>query len=144
MAAATGRSAEIPLIDGHTHCFSPDVAAILTGVMDRCNLRAFNVCGIVCRGGLSSIQNPLALLLKLLHPGTVYACGGLCYKLPPRTKSNFDPLGQAKRLMALGFDGIKMIEGKPTAYKFTGIAMNDPVYDEYYSWIQAERIPVVF
>jgi len=142
--AATDRSVEIPLIDGHTHCFSPEVAEVLVDVMEKCKLRAFNVCGIVCRGGESIIQNHLALTLKLRHPGKVYACGGLRYKLPAQTKANFDPLGQAKRLIELGFDGIKMIEGKPTAYEFLGIAMNDPVYDEYYGWLEEKQVPVVF
>jgi len=135
---------EIPLIDGHTHCFSREVLSLLAKVMDQCRLDAFNVCAIVCRGGSSLCQNHLALLAKLTYPGRVYACGGLFHGPAAMAGDGLDLPGQAKRLMELGFDGIKMLEGKPSTYKQLGLAMNDPAYDAYYDYLQAGGIPVVW
>jgi len=139
-----GNENELPLIDGHSHSFTMDVAGNLVGVMERLDLKAFNVCAICHIGGARIAQNPLCLMLKLMHPGKVYACGGLMHKPPGRAKEASDLRSQAERLISLGFDGIKMLEGKPTAYKKLGIPLNDPIYDEYYSWVVSQQIPVVF
>ena len=138
------REKKLPLIDGHTHCFTMDMVDNLVGVMQQLGLKAFNICGICHTGGARISQNPLCLMLKLMYPGKVYACGGLFHKLPGQTGGTFDLRGQAERLMSLGFDGIKMIEGKPTAYKALGIPLNDPAYDDYYGWVESQQIPVVF
>lgn len=135
---------DIPLIDGHAHLFSRDVMPRITDVMARCNLAGINIAAIVARGGPSVVQNALALLMKLKWPAKVYACGGLYYGLPGQSKEGLDLAGQAKRLMEVGFDGVKMIEGKPTVYKLLGICLNDPVYDEYYGYLELQGIPVLF
>ena len=134
----------IPLIDSHTHCGTEQEVGVLTGVMDELKLKACMVCAICYGAGDQTISTPLALLLKLSRPGQIYASGGLFYKLPGQRKMNLDLPGQAAKLMSLGFDGMKMLQGKPTAYREIGIPMNAPVYDEYYAFLQAERIPVVF
>lgn len=135
---------DLPLIDGHTHCFTMEVVDNLVSVMKRLRLKAYNNCAICHTGGARISQNPICLMLKLMHPGKVYACGGLFYKLAGQTKDTLDLRGQAERLIGLGFDGMKMIEGKPTAYKELGIPLNDSVYDDYFGWLQDRQIPVVF
>jgi predicted TIM-barrel fold metal-dependent hydrolase len=135
---------DIPLIDSHTHCHNQAEATVLERAAERLGLKAFTVCGICYAGGRSTVANPLALQLKIANPGRVYACGGLFYKLPGRKLTGGDLVAQARRLGELGFDGVKMIQGKPTAYKAIGIPLNDPVYRDYYAYLQAERVPVVF
>jgi len=135
---------DVPLIDGHSHCPRPEISDILTGIMDRLDLKAFTICAVCYAGGKSTQANPLALLNKLARPGKVYACGGLFHKLPGRDKGQLDLLGQARGLMSLGFDGIKMLHGKPTAYKDIAMPTNDPVYDDCYTWLQAESVPIIF
>jgi predicted TIM-barrel fold metal-dependent hydrolase len=135
---------DIPLIDGHTHCNSQAEAAVLEATAERLGLKAFTVCPICHAGGRSTIANPLALQLKIANPGRVFACGGVFYKLPGRELTADDLLDQVRRLGELGFDGVKMLHGKPTAYKAIGIPMNDPIYNGYCAYLQAERVPVVF
>jgi predicted TIM-barrel fold metal-dependent hydrolase len=88
-------------------------------------------------------QNALALLFKARHPRTTYAFGGLSYNFPGRTNEQLDYAEQAQRLLALGFDGIKMIEGKPSMRKVTHLALSAPAYDRFYSLLESRQVPVL-
>jgi predicted TIM-barrel fold metal-dependent hydrolase len=46
--------------------------------------------------------------------------------------------------MALGFDGLKLVEGKPTVRRLTGIALDSPLYDGMYSLLAESRFPLLF
>lgn len=46
-------------------------------------------------------------------------------------------------LWSLGVDGMKMIEGKPDYRRHTGLALNDPIYDMYYSWCSDNAVPIL-
>ena len=51
---------------------------------------------------------------------------------------------QAVRLKQLGFDGMKMLEGKPDTRKMTSLPLDSSVYDKYFSYLEAESIPVTY
>lgn len=80
-------------------------------------------------------QNALGILFKLLDPAH-YAFGGMHYRFP------YDFGEELDALWALGFDGIKMIENKPTERRRLGYAQNDSRYDALYS--RAEELDVPF
>ena len=132
-----------PITDGHVHLTSHrgiDALLELSGAagIDRIN--------IVCVPGTPERSldcNSAAMLAKALHPQTVYIFGGLQYGLgEPATAQGLRR--QAEELQAAGCDGIKMLEGKPSTRKRIPYRMDDPVYDEYYAFLQDAGFPVVW
>ena len=63
-------------------------------------------------------QNALGIAFKLLSPNH-YAFGSLHYRFP------YDFAEEARQLWEIGFDGIKMIENKPTERKRLGYPVPD-------------------
>lgn len=49
---------------------------------------------------------------------------------------------QAEEYAAAGYDGMKMLEGYPSMRKAMGIPLCDKVYDDYYSFLEENNIPV--
>jgi hypothetical protein len=43
----------------------------------------------------------------------------------------------------MGFDGIKMIEGKPSMRKVTHLPISAPVYDRFYALLESNRVPLL-
>lgn len=81
-------------------------------------------------------QNALGIAFKLLSPDH-YAFGSLHYRFP------YDFAEEARQLWDIGFDGIKMIENKPTERKKLGYRQDDPRYDSFYRTLQSLDIPVL-
>ncbi len=79
-------------------------------------------------------QNALALLFKCLDPWH-YAFGGLHYRF------GYDFAEEVRELWELGFDGIKMIENKPTERKRLGYRQDDARYDGMYTLAEELGIP---
>ena len=125
------------IIDAHLHIrkLSENFAPLHT-LAKRLNYDKFAVLSLQCMGDL--LQNLCCALCKIIYPGMAYAFGGFDYK----TKRDF--LAQAKNLRAIGFDGIKMLESKPTARKMLKVAVNDAAYDEFYSYAEETGFPILF
>ena len=81
---------------------------------------------------------------KIRNPSKAYVFGGLYYSAPGARQGRADFAAQARRLLALGADGIKMIEGKPNARKMTGLALDSAVYASFYSFCEKNKVPVLF
>ena len=124
------------IIDAHTHVtgqngdFEP-----LYALAKRLNYDKLTVHSLQCAGRL--LQNHTCALCKLSHPGMTYAFGGLDYL------TGRDYMAQAKNLRAMGFDGIKMLEGKPTTRRMLGMALDDPRYDAFYDYMEETQFPLV-
>ncbi|HOB19679.1 MAG TPA: amidohydrolase family protein [Candidatus Atribacteria bacterium] len=124
----------IPVIDAHFHIMGgADRIELLKKQKERYGYDRVNVLSLEATDGL---QNAKCITYKLMSPGD-YAFAGLSYN------SDEDFLSQAKALYNLGFDGFKMIEGKPGPRKKTGIPLNDSVYDPFYSFCEENGIPVL-
>ena len=102
----------------------------------RLNYEKFTVLSLQCIGDM--LQNLLCALCKITNPGKTYAFGGFDYT------TGRDVLSQAKNLREMGFDGIKMLEGKPTTRKTLKRALCDPMYDDYYSYMEETGFPILF
>lgn len=127
----------IKIIDAHLHIRKLDENfAPLYRLARRLNYDKLAVLSTQCAGNL--LQNLCCALCKITHPDMTYAFGGFDYK------TGRDFLTQAKNLMAMGFDGIKMLEGKPTVRKTLGMALNDAAYDDFYSYAEKTGLPVLF
>ncbi len=88
-------------------------------------------------------QNPLMMLFKLKNPGQVYAYAGLDYYTPKGVEPE-DFLRQVKRFMAMGYDGIKLLEMKPMLLRNLGQAwLSKPCYEEMFGYLEEKQIPVL-
>ena len=135
--------ADIPLIDAHIHMRTIASITNQTNVMEACGLTAVNVLASAAMSGLNINQNVLAALFKVERRGEVYAFGGLHHQRPAVEAAAPDFAGQLRRIRELGFDGIKMIEGKPSIYKMLGTPLNDPLYDRFYALLAEWQFPLL-
>jgi predicted TIM-barrel fold metal-dependent hydrolase len=83
------------------------------------------------------LQNHLCALFKHVNKHRAYAFGGLEYV------SGRDCRTQVENLYNCGFDGIKMLEGKPTARREIKLALDDPSYDPYYNFCEEKGFPIL-
>lgn len=86
-------------------------------------------------------QNILGAILKCENP-KIYTHGSLIYPEFP-ARADYDFLGQAKRLIEMGFDGIKLIETKPNAHKKVGLPICHEAYEEFWDYLERENIHVL-
>jgi predicted TIM-barrel fold metal-dependent hydrolase len=130
-------SEPLEVIDCHVHMRGLSSLVNLEAIRGEAGLAAINLACVPAHGGRNVNQNAAALAFKALHPGCYYAFGGLHYAKP------FDFAAQARRLVAAGCDGIKMIEGKPSVRKHVALALDDPVYLEFFSFLEETRTPLL-
>lgn len=88
-------------------------------------------------------QNPLVMLLKLRNPKNIYAYAGLDYYTPDGIRPK-DFLEQVKEYMAMGYDGIKLLEMKPMLLRNLGQAwLSNPCYREMFAWLEEKQVPIL-
>ncbi|MGI6337125.1 MAG: amidohydrolase family protein [Eubacteriales bacterium] len=87
------------------------------------------------------VSNVLGLLQKLRDP-SVYVFASLEHP-ETGTASAESLLEQVKMYHAVGFDGVKMIEGKPNVRLRTGVPLDDAVYEPMLGFLEAHDIPVL-
>jgi predicted TIM-barrel fold metal-dependent hydrolase len=129
MPAATQR-----IIDGHVHLTTLDAIDGFAAIGKASGVSALAV-ACICEG--DQRVNLLGLLAKALAPADTFVMGGLDHAAPA------DFAAQARRVMALGGDGIKMIEGKPTSRKTVGLPLNASDYDGLYRYLEAEGVALL-
>jgi predicted TIM-barrel fold metal-dependent hydrolase len=136
--------APIPVVDGHIHFPHPELAEDLVTVMERTGLARAN---LVAVPDLQTInQNPALIHFKAHHPGRAYVCGALDY-----AQMWADPVrapevlaAQIATLKAIGFDGLKLVEGKPTVRRLLAMPFDGPQYAGMWAALEEQRFPVVF
>ncbi len=136
---------DLPLTDCHVH-MRGDMVSVenLHGVMDACGYDAMALMCIALRDDRGLKTSLLGLLFKALYPGKVYAFGGLRHPESGDVPDARPYAEQARHLVEMGCDGIKLIEGKPTIRKMLGRPLDDPRYDDFYSYLEEESVPVLF
>ncbi len=127
-------------IDSHIHLYSwfNDKGVNFFDGLDlfqqNCGAKAVNIC-CLSQGEYGDVGNNIMSALYKLHNPTAFAYGGLIYPSHPVKKPfpvGMDLLTQYKELMEIGFDGIKLIETKPTTHKILGLKINDECYDDFF------------
>lgn len=90
-------------------------------------------------------QNVVGLFLKKTFSPNAYAFAGLEHPtaIYDKKKVGEDFLNQAKTYMAVGFDGIKMLEGYPSIVKNWNLGVDDCVYDRFYAYMEENGFPIV-
>lgn len=88
-------------------------------------------------------QNILGILYKALYPGRLFCYAGFDYYKPSGVDGT-DLERQAREYAAMGFDGIKMVELKPTVYRnLGGVRLGGPRYDGMFSFLEESGMPVL-
>lgn len=109
------------------------------------NLASLNICALPLKE-TAIANNIMCALYKLAHPNT-YAHGAFEHFIKPLTEDveqGTDLVTQYHELMEIGFDGIKLIEGKPTALKPLGGDFNHPALDRVYAEMEKDGTHIVF
>ena len=107
-------------------------------------LHALNICVVptVQRNVCNNVQSAL---YKIAHPGT-YAHGGLDHIKWPISEDmpeGMDLVTQYRELMEIGFDGIKMLEAKPSHHKRNGSNLNTPPLERVFAEIEKDSTHLV-
>ena len=135
---------KLPIIDGHLHVwkgYQPDQiwdTLKLSGVQ-RCNALSLN--NFEAGGTL----NEEALYFKKASNGLAYAFGSLDYSVHLQGGGMYpeDLVLQAGQLKALGYDGIKMWEGKPLAYITLPEPLDGGFFDPFFAWVEENGFPII-
>ena len=148
---------DLPIADSHFHLTSPmppeTCARLIRGYMDYFGCRRVMLLGLPhsARAAATDPANNLRVLyLKDLLNGEqrrdggdrrVYASGGLFHFFDGRDSAD-GFLRQAEALYAMGFDGVKLLLGKPEIRLRLGKPLDDPVFDPFYRFCEEKRFPV--
>lgn len=132
---------KFPVTDSHIHMYSEkDEAAIRKAAQEggysRYTLLSSSFMPQTAPGNLS------VLWAKEKNRGTVYGYAGL--HMPEAGEPDAgDLLDQVKQYHRMGFDGIKMIDGKPNIRK-EHVALDHKCYDPMFTWLEENQIPVLY
>ncbi len=129
------------IIDSHMHISrwgEKDFISFFDNYRNEECLHAINICAIPLYQ--SNVCNNIMLgFYKLLRPNT-YIHGGIeLIKIPiDNMPIEMDAVAQYRELMDIGFDGIKMLEGKPTEHKRIGKNLNHPSLNRLYKEMEGD------
>lgn len=124
------------ILDAHVHVFGNGVQGVkdMLALEKQYGYTARNFLSCECMD--DAAQNALGIFLKAYAPEN-YAFGGLNYRY------EYDFAKELDELWNIGFDGMKMVENKPTLRKQIGIPFNDPRYDEFYASLEKRQITLL-
>jgi predicted TIM-barrel fold metal-dependent hydrolase len=131
------------IIDGHVHFVHPELMDDILALMDAVPCTRFN---LVCLPNLDgTTQNAAALAFKEHHPERVFLSGALAYgpALADLAHAPSNLAAQVRALQAQGFDGLKLIEGKPQVRKLLPYPLDGPLYAPLWAVLEQEQVPVV-
>ncbi len=135
---------DIPVLDCHVHAEKIEGIAVLEEVWQRYRIDKMNILATSSYSEEWVANNAICLLFKQRHPGKAFGFGSLYYPPSGTPTDAQDLLEQAQYLMSLGFDGMKMLDGKPDNRKRIGIRLDSPVYDLYFDYLEKNRLPLLY
>ncbi|MBO5286846.1 MAG: amidohydrolase family protein [Clostridia bacterium] len=120
------------VIDSHVHVEAffneeSDFVNCFENYRNNNGLATFNIC-VVPTKQRNVCNNMMAGFYKLAHPYTYAHCGVDHIYFPNREEmpEGMDLVTQYKELMEMGFDGVKMLEAKPSHHKKNGSCLLPP------------------
>ena len=138
--------ADIPIIDTHVHPTRPcTLRETLKNLQDKMTVLGYErivlqSCCETAQKGFDPYNGAEALWLKL-HMPHCYACG-----TPVHFHNEYDTAEgyeeQIRMMWDMGFDGVKMMEGKPNRRKRLARRLDDPIFDGFYGFSEAEGVPL--
>ena len=138
------RFMDLSVVDAHVHFRDIDLMENMLNIAREARYHRVNVVSTISRERVNF--NPEALYLKAKHPNLFYAFGGLDYSAVFMGSKQAEPSlpEQVDNLMEMGFDGIKMVEGKPTLRKMLQIPFDSGFYKEYFIHVESLGFPILF
>ncbi len=135
---------KLPIIDSHIHFVHPEMMDDVLELMDEAGHSQANLVCIPNRD--MTTHNPAALQFKERHPEKVFISGALEYApmMADRAHASDILAGQVLALKSQGFDGLKLIEGKPEVRKLLPVPLDGPEYEGMWAVLEEEQFPVVF
>lgn len=135
----------ISLIDSHVHFAWPVSFESLTDILRKTGADA--VCLAALPGTSRLDPTPDLLCYKLLHPDTTFVFGCLdvtVYETNPRNCGRHF-VQRARKLMRMGCDGIKLLEGKPTLRRRFPIPdFDSPAWEPFWAYAERKQIPLLW
>jgi len=133
----------LPIIDSHVHFVHPELMQDMLALLDAVPCTAFNLVCLPLPGG--GTQNPAALFFKQQHPDRTYISGALDYTpvLNGHTDAADQLSNQVLWMKQAGFDGLKLIEGKPQVRKMLPYTLDSALYVKMWHTIEQLGLPVV-
>ncbi len=129
------------IVDSHLHISrwgKEDFISCFDEYIKNKKVEALNICAIPFYQ--SNVANNIMLgIYKLARPNT-YVHGGIeLINIPiDNMPEGMDAVSQYRELMDIGFDGIKMLEGKPTEHKKIGKNLNHPSLNRLYKELEKD------
>jgi predicted TIM-barrel fold metal-dependent hydrolase len=133
----------LPIVDSHVHFIHPECTDKMLSLFDTFGYRAANLVCLPNPDGTT--QNGIAMAFKRQYPDRIFVSGAVEYTLLLNQPARFadDLPRQVHALIEQGYDGMKMIEGKPNVRKLVKLRLDDPAYDGLWRTLEQERFPLV-
>ena len=140
------------VIDGHLHFYDwkdeneVDFFHCFEDYRNEMGLAGLNLCALPSGNGYDVTSNLMCAVYKLINKDT-FAHAGLLYDKYPMADSLPEDMNfavQLDELEKIGFDGIKMIEGKPTMHRTIGKNLLHPEFDRFFAEAEKRGTHIVF
>lgn len=135
---------EVQIRDVHTHPYFLRKLHHLRDMADYFHMDKYNVLSLSSHFNEYIVSNLACMLVKLESEGRGYAFGSLQYPQTGMIETSEEIMSQMHCLLDMGFDGIKMLEGKPTSRKRIGAPLNDERYFPMFEYLEEHDIPVLY
>ena len=133
-----------PILDGHVHYAWPVTHESLT---ESLSLSGADLVNLAALPGCSRLNPTLDILTyKHAHPGKVFAFGCLDCTAYGHTANLGKAFAKhAARLLSLGCDGVKLLEGKPTMRRAYPIPdFDDAKWEPFWAYAEETRLPLLW
>ena len=132
-------------LDAHIHYAHPMKPEMLVDFMDRNGIRQANLVLVPNRQRLTSV--PEAMVAKAKFPGRFYVFTSLDVSEYFRHSKEVGKYMArfVASMQALGCDGLKLIEGKPSMRKMLPVpGFDDPVWEPLWAWAEETGLPILW
>ncbi|MCL5103617.1 MAG: amidohydrolase [Armatimonadetes bacterium] len=137
-------TSERNVIDCHVHLRDAETVGNLETVREHCGIDRMS---IVCQFGWDEVNdNPPGFVAKASHPERYYVFAGLDHS-QYFSSGQIGEIGlasQVDRLIALGADGVKLIETKPTCRKYMRLTADSDYFDGFFARIEETGLPLLW
>ncbi|MBQ8146591.1 MAG: amidohydrolase family protein [Clostridia bacterium] len=138
------------VIDGHLHieAWEQDGVSFLDffdEYIEQAGLNTVNIASLP--SGERNVSNNIMIAFYKLAHKNAFAHGGLVYPeypAPDKMPQGMDFVTQYKELMEIGFDGIKMLEGKPSLHKLIGKDLSCDLFDPFFAELEKDGTHLLF
>lgn len=133
----------VPVRESHAHlCFEKPIDETVNNfknILTHFNYSHLNINAVPA--SYSPTENYQAIYCKSKLAPKVFASAGPEYYCDGRDTAE-ELLDQSKEYRKMGFDGIKLLDGKISQYRKTGYKLNDCMFDKFFEYAEENKIPV--